>query len=245
MIKKLFTFWKQKEKPKVHWWSTVEGLEKVVPIVPAKEYIPDWWKRVERMVNSNFDNKGTVRNCPSFPEYITQGFVVPLWCDLHIEIKHDGYKWKTPSSMFTFTSHGDEQFRDWVPKHVKDNTSIVLKPNCPWRVKTPPGWSVWQLPMYYDFNPLFEVLPGIIWSDRHYEINQQMLMKRYGEFTIKRGTPLAMYVPFERNKYTYDVSGPNQENAQWSNESHLHVRTKFKGGYKLNQAKAKKCPVKH
>ena len=52
------------------------------------------------------------------------------------------------------------------------------------------GWSVWQLPMYYDFNPLFEVLPGIIWSDRHHEINQQMLMKRYGEFTIKRGTHL-------------------------------------------------------
>ena len=44
MIKKLFTFWKKKEKPKITWWSTIEGLEKVVPIVPAKEYVPDWWK---------------------------------------------------------------------------------------------------------------------------------------------------------------------------------------------------------
>ena len=147
--------------------------------------------------------------------------------------------------MFSFTQHADVQFRDWVPKHVKDNTSMVLKPACPWRIKTPPGWSVWQLPMYYDFNPVFEVLPGIIWSDRHHEINQQMLMKRYGEFFIKRGTPLAMYVPYERNKYTYDVSGPNEQNAKWNNESFLQVRTKFKGGYKLNQAKAKKCPVKH
>ena len=245
MIKKLFTFWKKKEKPKVQWWSTIEEVEKIAPVLPAKEFIPDWWKRVERMINSRIDNKGTVRNCPSFPEYITQGFVVPLWCDLHIKIEHDKFEWASPDKLFNFSSHGDNQFRDWVPQHVKDNTSMVLKPNCPWRVKTPPGWSVWQLPMFYHFNPLFETLPGIIWSDIHHEINQQMLIKQYGEFVIPRGTPLAMYVPYQRNKYTYDVSGPNVENASWANEAFLHVRSKFKGGYKLHQNEVRKCPVKH
>ena len=245
MIKKLFTFWKQKEKPKIHWWSVIEGLEKVTPIVPAKEYVPDWWKKVERMIDNKLDNKGTVRNCPSFPEYITQGFVVPLWCDLHLEVHHDSWKWKSPEKLFTFNNHPGEQFRDWLPKHVQDNTSMVLKPNCPWRVKTPPGWSVWQLPMIYHYNPVFETLPGIIWSDIHHEINQQMLIKQYGEFFIPRGTPLAMYVPYERNKYTYDVSGPNVKNAAWANTAHLHVRSKFKGGYKLHQSEVKKCPVKH
>ena len=245
MIKKLFTFWKQKEKPKIHWWSVIEGLEKVAPIVPAKEYVPDWWKKVERMIDNKLDNKGTVRNCPSFPEYITQGFVVPLWCDLHLEVHHDSWKWKSPEKLFTFNNHPGEQFRDWLPKHVQDNTSMVLKPNCPWRVKTPPGWSVWQLPMIYHYNPVFETLPGIIWSDIHHEINHQMLIKQYGEFFIPRGTPLAMYVPYERNKYTYDVSGPNVKNAAWANTAHLHVRSKFKGGYKLHQAEVKKCPVKH
>ena len=129
--------------------------------------------------------------------------------------------------------------------HMKDNTSMVLKPSCPWRVKTPPGWSVWQLPMTYHYNPIFETLPGIIWSDIHHEINQQMLMRQYGEFVIKRGTPLAMYVPYERNKYTYDVSGPNEQNSKWANTAYTHVRTKFKGGYKLHQSEVKKCPVKH
>ena len=245
MIKKLFTFWKQKEKPKIHWWSVIEGLEKVAPIVPAKEYVPDWWKRVQRKINS-LDDKGTVRNCPSFPEYINQGFVVPLWCDLYLEIEQEGtWKWRTPDKNFSFSTHSNTQFRDWLPQHMQDNTSMVVKPSCPWRVKTPPGWSVWQLPMYYHYNTMFETLPGIIWSDIHHEINQQMLFKRYGEFFIPRGTPLAMYVPFERNKYTYDISGPNSTNAAWSNESFLHVRSKFKGGYKLHQAEVKKCPVKH
>ncbi len=245
MIKKLFTFWKQREKPKIKWWSTIEGLEKVVPIVPAKEYIPDWWKKVERMINSQVDNKGTVRNCPSFPEYITQGFVVPLWCDLHLNIEHDKWSWKSPDNMFRFSSHNDLQFRDFILQHMRDNTSMVVKPACPWRVKTPPGWSVWQLPMYYHYDTTFETLPGIIWSDIHHEINQQMLIKKYGEFTIKRGTPLAMYVPYERNKYTYEIEGPTQENGKLANVSYAHVKTKFRGGYKLNQAKAKKCPIKH
>ena len=244
-IKKVFTFWKQKEKPKIHWWSVIEGVEKVTPVLPAKEFIPDWWKRVERALSSKNDDKGTVRNCPSFPEYITQGFVVPLWCDLQLEVEGDSYKWNTPSKHFEFSSHHNNQFRDWVPQHVRDNSSIVLKPNCPWRVKTPPGWSVWQLPMFYHYDPLFETLPGIIWSDIHHEINQQMLMKKYGTFFIPRGTPLAMYVPYERNKYTYDISGPNPTNAAWSNAGFLHVRSKFKGGYKLHQAEVKKCPVKH
>ena len=35
-IKKVFTFWKQKEKPKIQWWSTIEGVEKVTPVLPAR-----------------------------------------------------------------------------------------------------------------------------------------------------------------------------------------------------------------
>ena len=248
MFNKVFTFWKQKEKPKITWWSTLDGVETTTPVLPAKEFIPDWWKRVERMIDGVIDgieSKGTVRNCPSFPEFITQGFVVPLWCDVHINVEHNKFDWRSPDKMFSFSSHADQQFRDWVPQHVKDNSSMILKPNCPWRVKTPPGWSVWQLPMYYHYNPVFETLPGIIWSDIHHEINQQMLMKRYGEFTIKRGTPLAMYVPYERKKYDFDVQGPTVENSKWANQGYLHVRSKFKGGYKLHQAEVKKCPFPH
>ena len=32
----MFTFWKKKEKPVIKWWSIIDGLEKVVPVVPAK-----------------------------------------------------------------------------------------------------------------------------------------------------------------------------------------------------------------
>ena len=52
---------------------------------------------------------------------------MPLWCDLYIKIEHDKFEWRSPHENFKFTSHADEQFRDWIPKHVKDNTSKELK----------------------------------------------------------------------------------------------------------------------
>ena len=106
----MFTFWKKKEKPVIKWWSVIDGLEKVVPIVPAKEYVPDWWTRVERMVDS-LEAKGSVKNCPSMPEYMTQGFVVPLWCDLYVNVQHDKWEWRSPNKDFNFTSHGPG---DWL-----------------------------------------------------------------------------------------------------------------------------------
>ena len=111
MIKKLFTFWKQREKPKIHWWSVIDGVEKVTPVLPAREFIPDWWKKVERFISKKHDQKGTVRNCPSFPEYINQGFVVPLWCDLHLKIEHDKYEWQSPDKMFSFSSEFSKPYK--------------------------------------------------------------------------------------------------------------------------------------
>ena len=68
MIKKIFNIIR-KEKPKITFWSVIDGLEKIVPILPAKEVIPDWWKNTERFIDNSFEDKGTVKNCPSFPEY--------------------------------------------------------------------------------------------------------------------------------------------------------------------------------
>jgi hypothetical protein len=254
LIEKIKNIFKKEEDnidDKIIWWSTVDGLEKVEPVVRAKEALPDWWKKIVKISTqdkmNNLSNKGNIANCPSFPEFMSNGFVVKLWCDLELEVEPNGkYKWKTPINAFNFSSHASEQFKDWLPKNVQDNVSIVLKPDCPWRVKTPPGYSMLQLPMFYHYNPLFEVAAGTIWTDVHHEINQQMIIKRYGKIFIPRGTPLAHYIPYKREKFDFEVQKPTEENASWHNRGFLEVRTKWFGGYKMNQAKQReklaKCP---
>ena len=245
MFKNLF---KKEKNPKIIWWSTIDGLEKIEPVLPAKNFIPDWWKQTEKnfdkIIEKIGETNGTVKNCPSFSDYLTEGFVVPLWCDLKIKITENNFEYNTPDNAFTFTTHINEQYKNYIPDNAKQNCAAIVKPNCPWRVKTPPGYSLWQFPMYYNFNPIFEVLPGVIWSDIYCEINQQMAFKNYGEYFIKRGTPLAVYIPFKRQEFECEIQNSTEENRKWESESYTIVRSKFTGGYKLQQDKTKKCPFK-
>ena len=243
MIKKIFNIIR-KEKPKITFWSIIDGLEKIVPVLPAKEVIPDWWKNAEKFVDNSLKDKGTVKNCPSFPEYLSQGYVVPLWCDLNINVQKDKCEWTTTDKIFNCQFHTDEQYKNYLPEYAKNNVATVLKPDCPWRVKTSDGYSVMQLPLYYDYNSIFEVLPGVIWSDIYHELNQQMIIKKYGEFFIKRGTPLAVYFPFKRENLDFEIQGPNEINRKWEYETYAMVRTKFRGAYKIQQNITKKCPFK-
>ncbi len=253
MFKKVFNFGPKKED-KIEWWSDTDGLENVVPIQTAANFIPKWWQQMplwqDKKVQAankenNIENKGTVRRCPAIPEFMEMGFVVPLWCDLEISIYEDGgFKWHTPSNRFNFSSHGPSQLQDWMPRHARP--SLVFKPDCPWRVKTPPGISMLQLPMFWHFNPHFTVAPGIIWTDIHHEINQQMMFHKAGTVQLQRGTPLAHYIPIRRETIPHTVTNQTDELRNAANTSFWHVRTKFSGGYpqhRKNTIKEKgECP---
>ena len=115
-----------------------------------------------------------------------------------------------------------------------------MKPDCPWYVKTPPGVSLLQMPLFYHFNPDFTVLPGTIWTDIHHEINQQMVLHNYGETFITKGTPLAMYIPIRRETFDYTVRHQTEEDHENFMISALKTASKFHRGYKMSQLARKK-----
>lgn len=228
-------------------WSEIEGLPDVVPVKPGHHFMPDWFVKAPTFSGSDAskepNNKGTIRRCPSFVEFMSMGFTVPLWTDLYVKIYDDGaFEWKTPSAKFQFHQHPSQQYSDYLPEHEKQRTTLVLKPDCPWRIKTPPGVSVLQLPMLFHFNPFFTVIPGTIWTDIHYEINQQMVFHKRGEFRIQRGTPLATYIPIRRENFSHTVRNATKEDTHNSVVSAMNIWTKFTNGYQTHQTEIKKCP---
>jgi len=231
-------FFKKKTKPTVKVWSTVPGLEEIVPPVPAIDCIPDWFKTMPKDVGNEM-HPGTAKRCPAFVDYFSQGFVIKLWCDVAITIREDkSYSLFTPEDVFQFKNHGDEQFLDHIPD--RGGMSMVLKAVCPWKVMTPPGYSIMQLPMLYNYNADFTVLPGTIWTDIHHDVNQQIAFHRTGDFFLKRGTPLALYIPFKREKMELEVEPINPELSYRTQVSYYWWASKFKGGYKEHQAIIKK-----
>jgi hypothetical protein len=202
---------------KIQFISTIEGLEEIQECrpKPAKHFIPKWFKDIPA------HNDMTVKQCPSFPDYFSLGYIVPMWVDsrLTYDDKNNSWFWETSSSLFKYEVHSNKQMIEYVtPNFNGVDGQFIFKANCPWRVITPPGWSVLQLPLFYHFNQEWSVLPGVIDTDIHTEINQQILYHGNGKLIdIKRGDPFVLYVPFKRD------SAYLEEEIRYQNESDIKI----------------------
>jgi hypothetical protein len=229
-LKKIFKIGSKKED-KIEIWSVVPGLADVIPVQKSSHFMPDWFVKIPMTApDIPINSKDTIKSCPAVSEFIGMGITVPLWCDLKVKIFDDGsHEWISPRQDFTFTEHPEPQFTKWAPPHAKP--TLVLKAECPWRMKTPPGVSLLQLPMLWHFNPTFTVCAGVIWSEFHHEINQQMMFHEKGEFMVQRGTPLAQYIPIRRETFNYDIGDQTSEQKLLTEQSELRSQTKFRGSY--------------
>lgn len=233
-MKFLNFFKKQEEKPTIEFWPIFNGLEDVEPPSPAIQCLPTWFKNMPKSVEGDNGRTETAKQCPAYIDYFSEGYVLKMWCDLRLTINQDGsYFYKSSAKEFEFSNHGRRQFTDHLPN--PNTYSMILKAISPWYIKTSPGWSVMQLPMFYHYNTDFTVLPGSWWSDIHHECSQQMAFYRYGEFFIKKGTPLCMFFPFKRNSIDFKVSKLTTELYDTARSSYFWWAGKFKGGYKEHQ----------
>jgi hypothetical protein len=226
---------------KIQFVSTVEGLESIEECLPrpAKHFIPKWFKDI-----SNIDPV-TVKICPSFPDYFSQGYIIPMWCDTIIKSEGDDWGWRTSSPKFSWDTHSNKQFLDYTKAKFNGvDGHFVFKANCPWRIITPPGWSVLQLPLFYHFNQEWSVLPGVIDTDVHSEINQQVLYHASGqEVKINVGDPFVLYIPFKRsNKINHEVRFRTEEEQKKFNTEAMNLSKKFfpNGIYRSLQRKRDK-----
>lgn len=217
---------------KIEFFSTVPFLNDIEECrpKPLTKFIPDWWKNVPNESGGHF----TIKECPSFPQMFRSAFVVPMWADLQIKNTDRGPIWKIPHPAFRIESHNNNQFLDFAPKDVKDNVSKIMKFICPWNVITPPGYSVFQMSSFYEFNKDFEIMQGIIDTDLHHEINQQVLLPaNLDEISIKRGQPFAVYIPFKRDEFKIETRDATQNDLDKLTRNTLKIFSKFKRGYKL------------
>jgi len=229
---------------KIQFISTYEGLETIEECLPrpAKNFIPKWFKDIPSQV----DKAVTVKNCPSFPDYFSQGYIIPMWSDVKLSFIKNIPKFELSAKRFSFDIHGNEQMLNYKKATFNGiEGQFVFKADCPWRIITPPEWSVLQLPLFYHFNQEWSVLPGVIDTDIHSEINQQILYHGDGkEVTIKCGDPFVLYIPFKRSdKLKHEVRHQTLKEYQKFDKDRLLLNQSFKpNGYyrKLQRKRDKK-----
>jgi hypothetical protein len=62
----------------------------------------------------------------------------------------------------------------------------------------------------------------------------------YGDFFLPRGTPLAVYIPFKREKPKMEICKNNSTLEHLNSVSYYWWAGRFKDGYKEHQNKIKK-----
>ena len=228
---------------KIQFISTVEGLGSIEECLPrpAKHFIPEWFKNIPSLT----EDAVTVKNCPSFPDYFSQGYIIPMWSDVKLKSDKNDWSWETPTSLIAWDHHGQGQFLNYTNASFNGvDGQFVFKAVSPWHIITPPGWSVLQLPLFYHFNKDWSVLPGVIDTDIHHEINQQVLYHGNGkEIIIKRGDPFVLYIPFKRsNKIKHIVNYQTKKNKKIFKEHLLDLSSRFtpSGAYRERQRKRDK-----
>ena len=226
---------------KIQFISTYEGLESIEECLPrpAKHFIPKWFKDITST------KIGTVKDCPSFPDYFSQGYIIPMWSDVRMSFVDKIAKFDISAKRFSFDAHTNEQMLDYKKATFNGvEGQFVFKAISPWRIITPPGWSVLQLPLFYHFNQEWSVLPGVIDTDIHSEINQQILYHGNGkEVTIKCGDPFVLYVPFKRSeKLKYDIRYQTEKEIKKFDKDTLILNQSFtpNGVYRKLQRKRDK-----
>ena len=208
-------FWKKKKNNEIIFWTDLKGLPDIVPIRESKHFIPEWFKKTPPFLPEGNEllDVATVKRCPGFVDFFKLGYVVPAWCDFHLEITENGIAPKTPGNAFEVDYHGSHQFADHLPEHMKQKAKLAFKPACPWRVKTPKGVKMLELPMLHHHNPDFYTVGGLIDTHLFHEMNPIWIFMRTGEFFIKRGTPLSMFIPIRTEEFDVVIREETKEDA--------------------------------
>jgi len=217
-------------KPDVIFWCEKDGLEDLNPITKSIQRIPPWFK--------NLKLEGTIKKCPGVIDYFNLGYIHYLWTDIDVEIPEDKnlepiIKVPDPSN-FNVEYHLRDQYLDHLPT---DQYKFILKPTSPWCCKTKKGYSMLQLPLYYEFSDVFDVMPGTINTDYYHHLHPQISFKKTGKFRLPRGLPLCMLIPFKRTKWSHIIKEKNLETSKWESKVRMIIQTKWSGGYKLSKKK--------
>jgi len=222
-----------KDSPKIEFISMIKGLTSISECLPkpASSFIPKWWKNTPPESNG----VSTIKMCPAYPDYFSEGFILPMWTDVKLKFNKEtgDWNWETRSqeNPFLFDVHYNSQLIDHkVPTYQGEDGKFVFKFISPWKIITPPGYSVLQLPPFYHFNKDFSVAPGILHTDIYHSTNQQIFYhSSEKEIVIERGAPLVHYIPYKRKEYSLEVREYTAEDEQKIRSEDLSIVTKLNG----------------
>lgn len=212
------------KKPKITFECLVPGVERIMPIIPARELKHAWMIKAQRDLaeKRNHADWGMERlihvaRCPGIFSLQRYGWVLRTWQDITIDTNGDGYSfvWETPIDQKELVpSVGDyvgsqpsfmyaDYTEEWFPNTLKS----VVKITSGWACTVPEGYYLLEMPIPYLEENRFTLLPGFFEKRQGYAtMNPQLLWHiPHGKTLIKAGTPIAQYILVRKEAFDMEI----------------------------------------
>lgn len=192
-----------KKKPVLEYESAIEFYPNI--ITPAKNHIPDWYKKIPRWKNNEIFEMGkgfniTLKHCLPFLDSLTVGYVITLSNDLYVK-NNNGDPFITWSET------------DFPPKERGEVASLNLIPfnHYPKEFTWQTG-AAFSIPLGFSMlitHPLnrhdlpFTTLSGIVDGGLVLSPtgNIPFYIKKDFEGIISAGTPIVQLIPYKQNNW--------------------------------------------
>ena len=191
----------------------------------AKRGIPDWFKAMPMTAFSPLhdDDEPTVKQCPPFVDAMTQGFMIPLPCDVTVRNGEFSWDWPLPASIADqkrspLSFHSSAQVTD-TP--LFDPDVVLLKFNNYWTIQLEPGYSLLFTHPLNRLDLPFRTLSGLVDSDLFSDVPiffPAVWSSPEFEGVLPKGTPVAHCIPVLRQGYEFAFEPLTGERARISDQ---------------------------
>lgn len=232
----------RKSAPKIRFLCEPGDEGVIAPPVPAKGYIPDWFRRLPAVDESKVsptDTGLTIKRCMPFLDAMNTGWIIPLPATVRLKVSNGGQDidagWDFDRTLVSF--HGAHQVRG-NPREPR----AACKFHNLWTVVTPPGWSCLFVDPLNRPNGLFEIIAGVVDTDTyrapvHFPF---FPVAPDGLHVIEKGSPMVQVIPFRRDSAEIPAEIRAETPEEAAERTAVSRNTRAAPGWYRTEARAKR-----
>jgi hypothetical protein len=228
--------------PVISFRCAPEDVGVIAPPRPAKQMVPDWYKRlpaVDPALQSVTSTGLTAKRCMPFLDALTIGWVIPLAATVRMEVSEGGTRvdcgWDFDREMVS--NHAPGQ----VAGHPRQPRPPVKFHNY-WTVATPPGWSCLFVSLLNQPHNLFEMASAVVDTDRYQSLIHFPFFPTApdGLHVLEKGLPVIQVIPFRRDQSAYAMAAEIRAEtpAEATEAERIRRATKAGEGWYREEARA-------
>jgi hypothetical protein len=172
-------------------------LMEMPPYLNTQITMPRWYKAMRKTAG--------LKRCAGVNDYLSTGVTIPMWSNLYFRPNPEsGWESRIENMdppLYNLNVQGfsaDDTPGCPVMDVRKLENMQYPKIINPWRFETAPGWSSLILPISWEPNRNYDVLPAVVHTDFYHVMNIVLNITTNVDFMIPYGTPMVQIIPFER-----------------------------------------------